>query len=171
MKAESKRLSTADLAQAGNQSSPESISDRPSAHIAGSNHGLLEPEPVQGPPVREQERAAEQLQAQMAGATPDNRPQANAPDATTAPLFKQREADELRGRWNEIQVGFVDEPRTAVERADSLVAETIKRLAESFAGGRQKLEGEWGRGGDASTETLRVALQRYRSFFNRLLSI
>jgi hypothetical protein len=77
----------------------------------------------------------------------------------------------LRARWKDIQVGFVDEPRHAVEHADSLVAETIKHLAESFASGRQKLEGEWGRGGDASTETLRLTLQRYRSFFNRLLSI
>jgi hypothetical protein len=98
-------------------------------------------------------------------------PTAGAAETTTAPLFEKKEADDLRARWNEIQVGFVDEPRTAVERADSLVAEAIKRLAESFAAGRQRLESEWGEGSEASTETLRLTLQRYRSFFNRLLSI
>jgi hypothetical protein len=60
---------------------------------------------------------------------------------------------------------------TAVQQADNLVPDAIKRLAESFAAGRQKLEDEWARGSDVSTESLRLALQRYRSFFSRLLSI
>jgi hypothetical protein len=68
-------------------------------------------------------------------------------------------------------VAFVDEPREAVRRADQLVAETIKELSESFTAERQKLEVEWDRGGNDSTEALRLALQRYRSFFNRLLSV
>lgn len=88
-----------------------------------------------------------------------------------AALFAQDEADRLRSRWNEIQAGFVDEPRKSVEQADSLVAEAMKRLAEVFADERSRLEGQWDRGGDVSTEDLRVALQRYRSFFNRLLSV
>ena len=78
---------------------------------------------------------------------------------------------ELRNRWTDIQAGFVDEPRHAVEQADSLVAEAIKRLAETFANERNQLEGQWDRGGDVSTEDLRQALQRYRSFFSRLLSV
>jgi len=65
----------------------------------------------------------------------------------------------------------VDEPRRAVERADELVAEVIKRLADSFAHERSRLEGQWGRGDNVSTEDLRVALQRYRAFFDRLLNI
>jgi len=65
----------------------------------------------------------------------------------------------------------VDEPRRSVEQADALVAEVIKRLANSFAEERSKLEGQWGRGGDVSTEDLRVALRRYRSFFDRLLNV
>ena len=65
----------------------------------------------------------------------------------------------------------MDEPRHSVEEADGLVAQTIKRLAESFAGARTNLEGPWTRGGDVSTEDLRVALQRYRSFFDRLLAV
>lgn len=78
---------------------------------------------------------------------------------------------QLQSQWTEIQAGFVDEPRQAVERADGLVADAIKRLAETFANERGQLEGQWDRGGDVSTEDLRQALQRYRSFFSRLLSV
>jgi hypothetical protein len=87
-----------------------------------------------------------------------------------APVFPTREAQELRGRWDNIQAGFVDEPRRAVEEADELVAQTMKRLAESFAEERARLEGQWDRGDDVSTEDLRIALRRYRAFFGRLLS-
>jgi hypothetical protein len=87
------------------------------------------------------------------------------------PLLANDVVDQLRGQWSDIQAGFVDEPRRAVERADGLVADAIKRLAESFAKERAKLEGQWDRGGDVSTEDLRQALQRYRSFFSRLLSV
>lgn len=87
------------------------------------------------------------------------------------PLFPQPEAEELRDRWQSIQAGFVDEPRKAVEEADSLVAVAMKRLAEIFAGERDRLESQWDRGDNVSTEDLRIALRRYRSFFDRLLSM
>ena len=87
------------------------------------------------------------------------------------PLFSSEEANNLRARWDSVQVAFVDEPRKAVEDADSLVAATMKRLAEVFAEERQKLEHQWDRGDNVSTEDLRQALRRYRSFFSRLLSI
>ncbi|MGD0213731.1 MAG: hypothetical protein ABSB87_10895 [Terriglobales bacterium] len=76
----------------------------------------------------------------------------------------------LRDRWREIQTEFIDEPRKAVEQADGLVASTMKRLAEVFAEERSQLEQQWDRGHSVSTEDLRVALQRYRTFFHRLLS-
>ncbi|HXI94116.1 MAG TPA: hypothetical protein VNO24_29435 [Blastocatellia bacterium] len=87
------------------------------------------------------------------------------------PLFDQGEADDFRSRWYGIQSGFVDQPRRSVEEADELVAAVMKRLAEVFAGERENLEQEWGSGDDVSTEDLRVALRRYRSFFDRLLSV
>jgi hypothetical protein len=87
------------------------------------------------------------------------------------PLFPRSDADAMRNRWTEIQGAFVDEPRQAVEKADGLVAETIKRLAETFAEERDRRERQWGRGDDVSTEELRQALQRYRSFFTRLLAV
>jgi hypothetical protein len=91
------------------------------------------------------------------------------PGATA--LFPENESRDFHKRWTDIQTGFVDEPRRAVERADELVAEVIKRLADSFAQERSRLEGQWGRGDNVSTEDLRVALQRYRAFFDRLLNI
>jgi hypothetical protein len=89
----------------------------------------------------------------------------------STPLFPENEATNFRGRWTEIQAAFVDEPRRAVEQGDALVADVIKRLASTFADERSKLEGQWGRGDNVSTEDLRIALQRYRAFFDRLLSV
>jgi hypothetical protein len=88
-----------------------------------------------------------------------------------APLFAADEASDLRSRWDGVQTSFVDAPRKAVEEADGLVATAMKRLAEMFAAERAQLEGQWDRGDDVSTEDLRVALRRYRSFFTRLLSV
>ena len=87
------------------------------------------------------------------------------------PLFVQNDMQDFRSRWEKIQVGFVDEPRKAVEQADELVASAIKRLAEVFAAERQKLESEWDKTDKVSTEDLRIALRRYRSFFDRLLLV
>ena len=91
--------------------------------------------------------------------------------AQPAQLLATDELQTLRSRWDSIQTGFVDEPRRAVEQADSLVAEVMQHLAQLFADERNKLESQWSRGDDVSTEDLRIALQRYRSFFDRLLSI
>ena len=98
---------------------------------------------------------------------------ASQPSETEAQeaLFSQDESKQLYAKWDAIQVGFVDEPRQAVERADSLVAGAMKRLAEVFAEERARLEGQWDRGDNVSTEELRLALRRYRAFFGRLLSV
>jgi hypothetical protein len=93
----------------------------------------------------------------------------NAGEAT--PLFAGDEAERFRQRWSAIQTAFVDEPRRAVQDADTLVAETMKRLADVFARERTALEQQWDRGDNVTTEDLRVALQRYRSFFGRLLAV
>ena len=92
-------------------------------------------------------------------------------ETNETPLLIADKSQEFRSRWDTIQTSFVDEPRPAVERADSLVAEVMQELARTFAEERQKLEAQWGRGDDVSTEDLRIALQRYRSFFSKLLSI
>lgn len=89
---------------------------------------------------------------------------------SVASLFTGDENERFRSRWEEVQTGFVDEPRQAVEQADHLVAGVMKRIAELFAEERQGLEAQWNRGSDVDTEALRMALKRYRSFFERLLS-
>jgi hypothetical protein len=89
----------------------------------------------------------------------------------TGPLLPADDVGKFRERWETIQVGFVDEPRRAVEQADHLVAETMHRLAETFAKERENLERQWDRGGEVSTEDLRLALRRYRTFFGRLMQV
>jgi hypothetical protein len=87
------------------------------------------------------------------------------------PLFHDEELQGFRPRWDQVQASFVDEPRLAVEQADGLVANMVKRIAEEFSTARADLERQWDTGGDVSTEELRQVLRRYRSFFNRLLPI
>ena len=141
MNASSRDLSTADLAMAANRSAGGSTADL--------------------------DRKIDDREVERARANG----QADVGMARETPLLAGDVVSELRTRWTDIQAGFVDEPRRAVEQADSLVAEAIKRLAETFANERNQLEGQWDRGGDVSTEDLRQALQRYRSFFSRLLSV
>ena len=93
------------------------------------------------------------------------------PAQSATSLFAEDETQQFRADWLTIQTQFVDNPRNAVKQADELVAATMKRLAEVFAGERNNLENEWDRGEDVSTEDLRIALQRYRAFFDRLLSV
>jgi hypothetical protein len=138
-----KELSTADLAAAADRSTGESTA--------------------------ELERRIDDREVQRARAGPAD--VAGAAAGRETPLLAQDVVNDFHGKWNDIQAGFVDEPRRAVEQADGLVADAIKRLAESFARERAQLEGQWDRGGDVSTEDLRQALQRYRSFFSRLLSV
>lgn len=111
--------------------------------------------------VRDESRTTEPARS---GGTADDGDQ-------SGPLLDERESQEMRSRWDAVQTGFVDEPRQAVEKADQLVAEAMKRLAETFATERSTLEGQWSRGDQVSTEDLRMALRRYRTFFERLLSI
>ena len=99
--------------------------------------------------------------------TPDREAAVSEP----MPLFSEMEMGDFRSQWSKVQTGFVDEPRRTVEDADKLVAAVMQRLAEGFAKERSGLEKQWDSGDNVSTEDLRVALQRYRSFFDRLLKL
>ena len=92
-----------------------------------------------------------------------------APD-TTAPLFRESEISDYQSRWSNVQTEFVDDPRRAVQEADQLVARVMQGLADGFAKERASLEEQWDDGNNVSTEDLRIALQRYRAFFGRLLN-
>ena len=86
-----------------------------------------------------------------------------------ATLLAREESERLRSRWNVIQGKFVDEPRSAVEQADALVSEVVENITQMFASEHNLLEGQWNQGINVSTEDLRMALQHYRAFFNRLV--
>jgi hypothetical protein len=68
----------------------------------------------------------------------------------------------LRDQWQRVQSTFVDDPKAAVHEASVLVDRTLQEIQRNVARGQT--------GNPASTEDLRVSFQRYREFFQRLLS-
>jgi hypothetical protein len=145
-------LSTADLATAAEQRQP-----RPGERA----QELPRDERYPGEPLGTRVERPEPMQRE---------PRQEQPERPVA-LLSDQDTQGFRARWEAVQAGFVDSPRDAVQEADGLVAELMKRLAESFAGARSDLDQQWSRGENVSTEDLRLALRRYRSFFDRLLSI
>ena len=142
-----------------NATETETITER-TLGSDGEAHTLITPPPADVPVI-----------ANVASHSGTGAAVTRAREEERVALFVSNEANDLRARWDGIQVGFVDEPRKAVQEADALVSATIKRLAEIFADERHKLEKQWDRSENVSTEDLRLALQRYRSFFARLLAI
>ena len=123
-------------------------------------------EETRGPTLVKGERMSEPVEATSQQDTASE----ESGTTSTTQLFSESDVTDLRGRWGNVQSAFVDEPRQAVEQADKLVALVMQRLAEGFAQERTSLERQWDRGDNVSTEDLRVALRRYRSFFDRLLA-
>jgi hypothetical protein len=123
----------------------------------------------------ERDQENEQLSTADVAATASapvvRQPEDEAESERRVPLFAGNEAEDFRGRWSQIQTSFVDEPRSAVQQADALVAEVMQRLAKVFSDERGSLERQWESGSETDTEALRQALRRYRSFFDRLLSM
>ena len=111
---------------------------------------------------------AEPMRAERAS---ENRAPADTLDERLEPLFEDEAARKFRSRWQVIQGKFVDDPRDSVKQADDLVADIIKSVTMSFADRRVGLEKQWKSGENISTEDMRLALKRYRSFFERLLSL
>jgi hypothetical protein len=169
LKRKDNELTTADLA--GRSEKPSEPESRPQL-VRNEPHNAMQERAADprlradNPAVADRERTAVKheglpTRAATAPSTPEQ----------PSPLFQESEVGDLRSRWGSIQTAFVDEPRRAVEDADNLVASVMKRLAEGFANERSRLEGQWDRGDNVSTEDLRIALQRYRSFFDRLLKV
>jgi hypothetical protein len=147
------------------------VFDDPEAAAAEQRGALASDEPPEddiGTPMAGAEPPGRDLDEEMSARRFAQHPDDNDHNA---PLLAAEHADPLRAQWDSIQTAFVDEPRRAVEDADHLVAQAMARLADTFAQERANLEQQWGRGQEASTEDLRQALRRYRSFFQRLLSI
>jgi hypothetical protein len=113
-------------------------------------------------PLRPEDAGAEPIPFEARTKAPVDAPQS---------LLAKQQVDEFRSRWDTIQTGFIDEPRKAVKDADALVASAVKQITDGFADQRTQLEKQWTQGDQISTEDLRLALQRYRAFFSRLLSL
>jgi len=122
-------------------------------------------------PITEEHLSAADFVSTGNGKEQGREPQQAPETGSPGPLLPQEFTQDLRGQWDRIQTGFVDDPRNAVKQADELVASAMKRLAEVFADARGNLERQWDRGDEVSTEDLRIALQKYRAFFQRLLAV
>jgi hypothetical protein len=150
-----------------------SSADRPSVNNANSVPRSTAPSGVgretpKQPPAYASERQSTAAQSMATQTTAAAASQANG--RHDSPLFAEDELRDFRARWDQVQTSFVDEPRRAVEQADMLVATVVKRIAEQFAEERAKLEKQWDRGDNVSTEDLRQGFKRYRAFFDRLLA-
>jgi hypothetical protein len=161
-------LSTRDLAGSTQEPAAEDPPVRDDVRVLREGDGEPAERVETAEPIESAEpvESAEQVETAERAETAEP---AAAADEDGSLLPDDEEAD-FRRRWEDIQTRFVDDPRQAVEDADALVAGVMKRIAEGFAQARDGLEGQWSAGADVGTEELRVALQRYRSFFRRLLS-
>jgi hypothetical protein len=130
---------------------------------------LETPEPLERKPnvVAREELKTERGKLQQETGSPKEAPERDQNDG----LFGRDRATELHRRWSEIQARFVDDPHEAVKAADTLVDEAIRDLTALFAEERAGLESHWDRNEKSSTEDLRVALRRHRSFFERVLGV
>jgi len=136
-------------------SEPSAPSAEPSAQSAEPSAPSAEPSPGVDAP-----RAAAQQHSS-----------AEHESSTAQLLFADDDLAEMRGRWAAVQAAFVDDPKDCVQKADVLVSDLVDQLTTGFAHARSRLEEQWGRGEEASTEDLRVALMHYREFFERLLAV
>jgi hypothetical protein len=121
-------------------------------------------EPIREEPASQAHVSQEPIREQPVESTPTS-------GATDQTLFGDNELSDFHSRWTQVQAAFVDDPRDCVQKADSLVSDVVDRLTAGFAQARSGLEEQWSRGEQVSTEDLRLALQRYRDFFERLLAV
>jgi hypothetical protein len=134
-------------------------------------------EPTTAPPeqaeLAEPAQPAQPAEPTMAPAEPTHAqdPTARPESSTEELLFADDDLADLRARWAAVQASFVDDPKDCVEKADDLVSDLVEQLTSSFANARSRLEEQWARGEQASTEDLRLALMHYREFFERLLEV
>jgi hypothetical protein len=130
---------------------------------SGADSSATEPAPITATD-EPQAAAAEPKEAATAPST------AETDTPTDMALFADNDRSGLRSRWDDVQASFVDDPKECVQKADALVADVVQQLTAGFSDARSRLEAQWARGEEASTEDLRQALKRYREFFERLLA-
>lgn len=126
-------------------------------------------------PVAEEPRTEDESTAATGEPVPPAEPAEAEPprpeSSTGESLFAGDDVADLRARWAGVQAAFVDNPKDCVQKADHLVSDLVEQLTHGFAEARSRLEEQWSRGQEASTEDLRLALMHYREFFDRLLAV
>jgi hypothetical protein len=147
---------------------PEEVPSEDVVRVPEDNEGV--PEENEGVPEDDDSGDEVRPEVESEGEVVKTEATRTGDEGGVGPLLAEEDAGGFRSRWNEIQVRFVDEPRGSVQKADGLVVEMTERLARMFSEERTRLDSQWERGDDVSTEDLRIALQHYRSFFERLLS-
>ena len=150
---------------------PEAEEEERAARVKSSEQDIVESDDIIDGDVMEANATPDSRAGNGAALGKDVPARQLATPIDATPLFPGNELQQLQGRWDRIQTDFVDRPRDAVREADRLVSSAMQRLSEVFSAERSKLEQQWDRGDSVSTEDLRVALQRYRSFFRRVLSV
>jgi hypothetical protein len=135
--------------------------ERPGSSIktAGSTEGTGSPSPTTGSSIADSSTMARESVTERTDSSADES------------LFAEGKRSSLRSRWDEVQSGFVDDPRECVHKADGLVSDVVDQLTAGFSEARSRLEEQWARGEEVSTEDLRLTLKRYREFFERLLAV
>lgn len=134
---------------------------------AASDGASIEAQPTRAETLMDDESSMTNVGSTRAETVPQS-PEVQRPDDE---LLFASDTSGLRSRWDDIQAAFVDDPADCVQKADTLVTEVVDQLTAAFSEARSRLEGQWARGEQASTEDLRLALQRYREFFQRLLAV
>jgi len=147
------------------------VRERPlsTADLAGKSETNNAPEGKHAEAIERADKGAAAVPMEKPAAPKSRPPDRN--NEELVPLFSESAVQNFRQRWTTLQTEFVDEPRRSVEQADELVARVMKDMAATFSDERKKLEQQWEHGDKVSTEDLRLVLRRYRSFFDRFLSI
>ena len=122
-------------------------------------------------PTTAQSVGTQPLPARTVETDPSTAATVGTDPSTEESLFGNDKLSDLRSRWDHVQSGFVDDPRECVQQADGIVSDVVDQLTTGFSEVRSRLEAQWARGEEASTEDLRLALKRYREFFERLLAV
>lgn len=130
-------------------------------------------QPVTAEPRVDDENTADAVHEPelVADAVEAEPPRVDHESSTAETLFAGDDVSDLRARWAGVQAAFVDNPKECVQKADHLVSDLVEQLTAGFAQARSRLEEQWSRGQEASTEDLRMALMHYREFFDRLLAV
>jgi hypothetical protein len=149
------------------ENTTDAVQEPEPATDAVEAEAVREPEPatdaVEAEAVREPEPTADAVEAEP--------PRVDHESSTAEMLFAGDDVADLRARWAGVQAAFVDNPKECVQKADHLVSDLVEQLTAGFAQARSRLEEQWSRGQEASTEDLRMALMHYREFFDRLLAV